>query len=119
MSKSKHTPEFRAMVAQEYIDGAGSTYQLAEKYHIGRATLQKWVALFREQGITTFITQEGNKSYTKDFKTACVEMVLSGKGSTVHIAAQNNIQPSVLESWIKLYNANRELKDYNPKREAI
>jgi len=46
MSKSKHTPEFRAMVAQEYIDGAGSTYQLAEKYHIGRATLQKWVALF-------------------------------------------------------------------------
>lgn len=118
MSKSKHTPEFRAMVAQEYIDGAGSTYQLAEKYRIGRATLQKWVALFREQGITAFITQEGNKSYTKEFKTACVKMVLSGKGSSVEIAAQNNIHPSVLESWIKLYNANRELKDYSPKREV-
>jgi len=118
MSKSKHTPEFRAMVAQEYIDGAGSTYQLAEKYHIGRATLQKWVALFREQGIKAFVTQEGNRSYTKEFKIACVEMVLSGKGSSVEIAAQNNIHPTVLESWIKLYNANRELKDYCPKREV-
>ena len=65
MSKSKHAPEFRAMVAKEYIDGAGSSYELAEKYHVGRATLQKWVALFREQGIKAFITQEGNKSYTK------------------------------------------------------
>ena len=26
MSKSKHTPEFRAMVAQEYIDGVGSAW---------------------------------------------------------------------------------------------
>jgi len=45
-------------------------------------------------------------------------MVLSGKGSFVEIAAQNNIHPTVLESWIKLYNANRELKDYCPKREV-
>ena len=35
----------------------------------------------------------------------------------VDIAAKNNIQPTVLESWIKLYNANRELKDYKPERE--
>ena len=110
MSKSKHAPEFRAMVAQEYIDGAGSTYELAEKYHVGRTTLQKWVALFREQGIKAFITQEGNKSYTKEFKITCVEMVLSGIGSSVEIAAQNNIHLTVLESWIKLYNC--------PKREV-
>ena len=118
MSKSKYAPEFRAMVAKEYIDGAGSSYKLAEKYHVGRATLQKWVALFREQGIKAFITQEGNKSYTKEFKITCVEMVLSGIGSSVEVAAQNNIHPTVLESWIKLYNANRELKDYCPKREV-
>ena len=70
MSKSKHAPEFRAMVVQEYIDGAGSTYELAEKYHVGRTTLQKWVALFREQGIKAFITQEGNKSYTEYYGAA-------------------------------------------------
>ena len=118
MSKSNHTPEFRAMVAQEYINGAGSAYYLADKYHIGRTTLQKWVALFRAHGINAFIPQEGNKCYTKEFKLSCVEAVLSGKGSSIDIAAQNNFHPSILESWIRLYNANRELREYNPKREV-
>lgn len=48
MFKSTHTPEFCAMVIQEYINGAGSSYYLADKYHIGRAAIQKWAALFRE-----------------------------------------------------------------------
>ncbi len=117
MSKSKHTPEFRAMVAQEYIDGGGSAYYLADKYHVGRTTIQKWVALFRVHGINAFITQPGNKSYTKEFKLSCVEAVLSGEGSSVDIAAKNNLHPTVLESWIKLYNANRELRNYMPERE--
>lgn len=118
MSKSKHSPEFRAMVAQEYIDGIGSAYYLADKYQVGRATIQKWVALFRAHGIDAFVTQAGNKSYTKEFKLSCVEAVVSGKGSSVDIASQNNVYPAILESWIKLYNANRELRDYCPKREV-
>ena len=117
MSKSKYTSEFRAMVAQEYIDGTNSIRYLADKYHISRATIQKWVALFRAHGINAFITQPGNRSYTKEFKISCVRAFLSGEGSLVDIAAKNNIQPTVLESWIKLYNANRELKDYKPERE--
>ena len=117
MSKSKYTSEFRAMVAQEYIDGTNSIRYLADKYHISRATIQKWVALFRAHGINAFIVQAGNRSYTKEFKISCVRAFLAGEGSLVDIAAKNNIQPTVLESWIKLYNANRELKDYKPERE--
>jgi transposase-like protein len=118
MPKSPHTPEFRAMVAQEYINGDGSFYYLSDKYHVGRATIQKWVALYRAHGIEAFITSNGNKSHSKDFKIFCVEAVLSGEGSSVDIAAKNNIHPTILESWIKMYNANRELKDYCPKREV-
>ena len=106
------------MVAQEYIDGVGSAYYLADKYQVGRTTIQKWVALFRAHGIDAFVTQAGNKSYTKEFKLSCVEAVVSGKGSSVDIASQNNVYPAILESWIKLYNANRELRDYCPKREV-
>ena len=61
MSRSKHTPEFRARVSQEYIDGVGSVQFLADKYGIGYSTLR---------------------------------------------------------GWIKVYNANRELKDYEPKQEV-
>lgn len=118
MSKSVHSPAFRAMVAQEYIDGAGSYRYLSDKYRVGRTTIEKWVALFRVHGIDAFVTSAGNRSYSKEFKVSCVEAVLMGEGSPVDIAAKNNIQPSILESWIRMYNANRELKDYSPKREV-
>lgn len=62
MSQSPHTPEFRAKVSQEYIDGLGSYDYLSAKYNISSS--------------------------------------------------------KVLRNWIECYNANRELKDYDPKREV-
>ena len=118
MSKSKWSAEFKATVSQEYLDGLGSAYTLAEKYHVGKTTIQKWVAAYRIHGIEAFSTKLGNASYSKEFKIMCVEAVVSGKGSSVNIGAQYNVYPGVLESWIRKYNANKELKDYDPKREV-
>ncbi len=119
MSKSKYSPEFRAMVAQEYLDGHGSRPYLAEKYKIGSTTLAEWVAKYRLHGIEAFITQIGNDSYSSEFKRMCVEEVLSGKGSVRDVFAKYNISSTrVLRSWIMLYNTNKELKDYDPKREV-
>ena len=118
MPKSKHSAEFRAKVAQEYLDGKGSYYSLADKYHVGRATIQKWVATFRIHGISAFISSNKNNTYTKAFKISCVESFYKGEGSIYNISGKHNIYPSVLESWIKLYNTNRELKDYSPKPEV-
>ena len=119
MSKSPHTPEFRAKVSQEYLYGIGSYRFLAERYHIGKKTLQEWVAKFRIYGIDAFITQAGNTSYSSDFKMMCVEAVLSGEGSVDDIVAKYNVSSrEVLRNWIKLYNTNKELKDYDPKREV-
>lgn len=119
MSKSPHTPEFRAKVSQEYLDGIGSYRFLAERYHIGKKTLQEWVAKFRIYGIDAFITQAGNTSYSSDFKMMCVEAVLSGEGSVDDIVAKYNVSSrEVLRNWIKLYNTNKELKDYDPKGEV-
>ena len=119
MSKSPHTPEFRAMVSQEYLDGIGSYRFLAERYNIGTRTLREWVAKFRIHVIDAFITQTGNTAYSSDFKIMCVEAVLSGKSSVNDIVAKYNISSEyVLRNWIKLYNTNKELKDYDPKREV-
>ena len=117
MSKSKWSAEFRSMVSQEYLDGSVSYSFLADKYHIGKATIHKWVAAYKVHGIDAFISEVGNKSYTHEFKIMCVKEVIAGYGSSVDIGAKYKIHPTVLESWIKLYNANRELRDYIPKRE--
>lgn len=119
MAKSPHTPEFKAKVSQEYLDGLGSFLFLANKYSIGRKTIQSWVSKYKLYGILAFQNKEGNKKYTSEFKTMCVEAVLSGEGSVDDITAKYNISShSVLRSWISWYNANIELKDYNPKREV-
>ena len=36
MSKSKWSADFRTKVAKEYLDGKGSFYYLADKYHTRR-----------------------------------------------------------------------------------
>lgn len=119
MSKSPHTPEFRAQVSQEYLDGYGSYNFLATKYNIGRTTLQEWVAKYKIYGIEAFAVTQGNSAYTAEYKFLCVKDVLSGKGSIDEIVAKYNISSrQILRDWIMKYNANRELKDYDPKREV-
>ena len=119
MSKSPHTSEFRAMVSQEYLDGLGSYEYLAAKYQIGSTQLREWVAKYRRHGLSAFQSKQGNASYSSDFKILCAEAVLSGEGSVDDIVAKYNISSrKVLRNWISMYNANRELKDYNPKREV-
>lgn len=119
MAKSPHTPEFKAKVSQEYLDRLGSFPFLANKYSIGSQTIQSWVSKYKLYGILAFQNKAGNKKYTSEFKTMCVEAVLSGEGSTNDITAKYNISSrSVLSSWISRYNANIELKDYNPKGEV-
>ena len=60
MPRSKHSPEFRTMVSQEYIDEEGAVDDIIARYGISSR--------------------------------------------------------SILRRWIMEYNANRELKDHNPKQ---
>lgn len=119
MSKSPHTPEFRAMVSQEYLDGLGSYDSLAAKYQIGSTQVREWIAKYRQHGLSAFQSRKGNAPYSSEFKILCAEAVLSGQGSVDDIVAKYNISSrKVLRDWISMYNAHRELKDYNPKREV-
>ena len=119
MSKSKHTAEWKIEVVKKYLAGEGSYATIAAMHSIGEKTLKDWVHRYREQGETGFWRGTGNKHYSKAFKTKCVEAVLRGDGSVDDIVAKYNISGRyVLCSWIMKYNANMELKDYEPKREV-
>ncbi|HCL04228.1 MAG TPA: transposase [Lachnoclostridium phytofermentans] len=119
MAKSPHSPEWRAMVAQEYLDGKASSWELEIRYGIHNRSIRRWAQRYKEQGILAFERGTGNTKYSADFKTICVELYTTGQMSIDEIVAKYNISNwAVLNSWIKRYNANRELKDYNPKREV-
>ena len=119
MAKSKTSPEFKIMLCQKYLQGEGSTISLAKDYGIGHTALQGWIKKYREHGESCFYSKPGNTHYRKEFKIKCVEEVLLKGYSVDDIVAKYNISDrSVLRCWILKYNANMELKDYDPKREV-
>ena len=119
MAKSKHTAEWKIEIVKKYLSGEGSYDRLAYAHGIGSKTLKDWVHKYNIQGESAFWRGTGNQHYTKAFKINCVEAVLQGGGSVDDIVAKNKISSrSVLNRWIMQYNANIELKDYEPKREV-
>ena len=95
MSKSKWTPEQKISMVLAYLSGEGSYLSIAKANGIAHSTLEGWVARYCEQGEAGFFKGPGNRHYTKEFKTMCVEAVLRGDGSVDDIVAKNNIALSV------------------------
>ena len=119
MSKPIHNAELQILLVKKYLSGEGSYRSLTAAHGISERSLRRWVLQYREQGENSFYRKEGNRHYSKEFKQQCVNAVLNGEGSVNDIVAKYNISSeSVLRRWIMKYNANMELKDYEPKREV-
>ena len=119
MAKSKTSPEFKIMLCQKYLRGEGSYRELSNSYGVYHSLLETWVGKYRIHGEQCFYPKVGNAHYTKEFKIKCVEEVLLRGYSVEEIVAKYNISSGqVLRNWILKYNANMELKNYDPKREV-
>lgn len=119
MSKPIYSAELQILMAKKYLSGEGSYRSLAAVQGISERSLRRWVLQYREQGESSFYREKGNRCYSKEFKYQCVSAVLNGEGSVDDIVARYNISGEVvLRRWIMKYNANMELKDYEPKREV-
>ena len=119
MSKTKFSTEWKIEIVKKYLSGEGTYKSLAEAHGISERILRSWTQKYRKQGEAGFFRTNGNAHYSKEFKLKCVKAVLNGEGSIDDIVAKYNISTrSVLRCWIMKYNANMELKDYEPKREV-
>ena len=118
MSELKFTPEQKANIAKEYLDGFTSSIELAKKYNVNNYTIRRWAHRYEKSGILAFLKEKKNQ-YSADFKISCVEQYMQGNMSMEEIIVTYNISSdSVLQNWISCYNANRKFKDYNPKKEV-
>ena len=119
MAKKKHSVEWIIDRVNEFLSGSGSYDSIANANGISHATIEAWVAAYRYHGVEAFVASSGNKRYSKEFMISCVETVLKGELSVNKCTAKFKISSSsVLRRWISEYNANRKLKDYDPKREV-
>lgn len=114
----RFTPEIKESAVLDYIEGNKSGAQICNELHISTRTLQDWVAIYNKYGIIGFARKTKNNSYTKEFKIQIIQEYLRGQGSSIELGIKYDISSGLLRKWIRMYNANRELKDYDPKQEV-
>ena len=119
----KYSAELKIQICEAYLSGKNSARELCKicwpdlKQPPG--IFWSWISRYRKLGSEAFFYGNGNRSYTKEFKERAVKDYLSGAGSLLDICEKYDIpSDKTLIKWIKLYNANMELKDYEPKREV-
>ena len=102
----------------DYINGNRSRSEICNCLHISTRTIQDWATIYKKHGILGLSKKTKNRSYSTEFKMELVKKYISGEASSVDLAHQYDISSGLLRNWIRRYNANIELKDYNPKQEV-
>lgn len=115
---SKISPQEMEQACLDYLHGESSISELSASLHVNNSTIRRWGAIYKKHGISAFIRKTKNRSYSKEFKEELVRKYISGENSSLELSSLYNISDSVLLKWIRLYNANIELKDYMPIQEV-
>ncbi len=124
--QTKVSPEIKIHACKDFLSGKYTSAQVCEKYGItynekncSSTSLSEWMAKYRAAGPEAFTHSHHNKSYSSELKPQAVEEYLSGKGTILEITVKYGISDTkVFRRWILKYNANIELKSYDPKREV-
>ena len=122
MSKATYSVEEKIKAAKMYLQGEASAAEIATTLGMGKhgeIQIREWAARYRENGVERFLVPKGNRRYTAKEKQQAVEEYLQGKGSLREISRKHHIlHNETLRQWIKVYNSNKELRDYDPKPEV-
>lgn len=116
--RERFTPYEKEQACLDYINGNRSSAEICNCLHISTRTIQDWAAIYKKHGILGLTKKTKTRSYSKEFKMELVKKYISGEASSVDLAHQYDISSGLLRNWIRMYNANIELKDYNPKQEV-
>ena len=114
--RERFSPYEKEQACLDYINGNHSRSEICNCLHISTRTIQDWAAIYKKHGILGLTKKTKNRSYSKEFKMELVRKYISGEASSVDLAHQYDISSGLLRNWIRMYNANIELKDYNPKQ---
>ena len=116
--RERFGPYEKEQACLDYINGNRSRSEICNFLHISTRTIQDWATIYKKHGILGLSKKTKNRSYSKEFKMELVKKYISGEASSVDLGHQYDISSGLLRNWIRRYNANIELKDYNPKQEV-
>ncbi|MBQ6632152.1 MAG: helix-turn-helix domain-containing protein [Clostridium sp.] len=122
--KFKYSVEDKIQAVKDYLSGRKTTKQICSelgiRYNSNHGNIIRvWAKKYKLFGESSLHDKPHNKSYSSNLKTEAVEAYISGEGSKEEICFKYGIlSTSILTRWVKKYNSNIELKDYEPKWEV-
>jgi transposase-like protein len=118
--KPKCTVEEKVAAVEDYLNGTRSVSKIMVDLSINSTrTIRNWILAYQSGGIEALCPVTANHSYSKKFKIEMVQRYIAGEGSVTDLCSKYGIPGhGTLQKGISLYNANEELRDYNPKREV-
>mgnify|MGYP003300837054 CR=1 FL=1 len=117
----KYSTEDKLAIVEGYLNGEFSFRSKAIElgYSDTPGCFWRWLSIYKAQGAEGLISTGKHHTYTKELKLNAVEAYLNGEGSLAEIIAKYDISTeSILTKWVTLSNTNKELTDYDPKREV-
>ena len=108
MRKRKLTVDHILKIIDEHFEEGKSSRTIAAKYGISHATVEEWLVQYKANGITAFIRDGRNKTYSTELKLQAVGDYLNGAGSYKALSAKYRLRSTMqLREWVKVYNSGR------------
>lgn len=109
--QGKWTVEEKLQMVESYLSGKMSQRETSRIVGVNKATLQRWVSLYKAEGPTGLLSSPRNRAYSKETKQAAVADYLSGRGSLHKICERYKIRSQTqLMTWLKMYNCHEDFR---------
>ena len=112
MGKPKYEAELKLKIVEDCLNCRDNPYHVMRTQGIAEKTVTKWIAKYKAEGRTAFLTPEKNRRYSAKLKTQVVEEYLSGKSSVLELMSKYAIRDErQIRDWIKIYNNRGDFKE--------
>ncbi|MBP0970116.1 MAG: transposase [Oscillospiraceae bacterium] len=112
MRKPKYDSELRLEIVEDCLSGRDNPNHVMMSQGINKSTVQRWIAKYKAEGPTAFLTPEKNRRYSAELKKQVVEEYLSGKSSVLELMSKYAIRnEQQIREWIKIYNNRGDFKE--------
>jgi transposase len=113
---TKYSSETKLTAVHAYLNGVESFKTIAQKHNVSISMLKKWVAKFREHGLTAF--QQSYTKYSIEFKMDVINYIKETGASTEAASAVFNIPSfSTVWNWLHLFET-QEIDALQPKKKG-
>ena len=78
MGKPKYEAELKIKIVEDCLSGHDNPNHVMNTQGIAEKTVRRWIARYKAEGPTAFLTPEKNRRYSSELKKQVVEEYLSG-----------------------------------------